>query len=306
MCHLAATLGQFTPAAGRAPWHGYEQGADGVYCRRRLTIEPWAQQAHRIGNIIARLHHPSPAEPSHHTGALSALFLGRRLLPYEYTRRFDIAKTMPGIWPHVRNVAADPFGAARFAGHSLRRRFLAARKYPSIIIAPRVGPFTLDVHAEQLPNAESRVGLARTADLFGTPQLRIDWHCRPEDLRTVSVGMGLMAGALAAGGHGKLAFDCGEDEASLQREGAYGGHHLGTARMSESPQTGVVDANCRVHDVDNLYVAGGAVFATSSQANPTLTILALALRLADHLKPSLRARGMPSVQMASDRAALLV
>ncbi len=60
------------------------------------------------------------------------------------------------------------------------------------------------------------------------------------------------------------------------RYGAYGGHHIGTARMGSDPRTSVVDANCRLHSVRNLYIAGSAVFPTSSQANPTLTIVALA------------------------------
>ena len=61
-------------------------------------------------------------------------------------------------------------------------------------------------------------------------------------------------------------------------------HHSGTARMSETPKSGVVDANCRVHSVQNLYVAGSAVFPTIGYANPTLTIVALALRLADRIE----------------------
>jgi choline dehydrogenase-like flavoprotein len=66
---------------------------------------------------------------------------------------------------------------------------------------------------------------------------------------------------------------------------AIGGfHHMGTTRMASDPSAGVVDAHCRVHGVANLYVAGSSVFPTSGWANPTLTILALALRLADHLE----------------------
>lgn len=61
-------------------------------------------------------------------------------------------------------------------------------------------------------------------------------------------------------------------------------HHLGTARMAGDPRRGVVDADCRVHSVENLFIAGGAVFATAGYANPTLTIVALALRLSDHLR----------------------
>jgi choline dehydrogenase-like flavoprotein len=63
-----------------------------------------------------------------------------------------------------------------------------------------------------------------------------------------------------------------------------GPHHMGTTRMSSSPGEGVVDANCKVHSVDNLYVTGSSVFTTSGHANPSLTMLALTLRLADHLR----------------------
>jgi choline dehydrogenase-like flavoprotein len=65
-----------------------------------------------------------------------------------------------------------------------------------------------------------------------------------------------------------------------------GWHHMGTTRMSNNPKTGVVDANCKVHGIANLYVAGSACYPTSGAPNPTLTLVALALRLSDHLKIS--------------------
>ena len=61
-------------------------------------------------------------------------------------------------------------------------------------------------------------------------------------------------------------------------------HHIGTTRMSDSPKTGVVDKNCKVFDLSNLYIAGSSVFATSSIVNPTYTIVALSLRLGEYLK----------------------
>jgi choline dehydrogenase-like flavoprotein len=63
---------------------------------------------------------------------------------------------------------------------------------------------------------------------------------------------------------------------------------MGTTRMSDNPLRGVVDRNCKVHAVDNLYVAGSSVFPTSGASNPTLTLVALTLRLADHLKGRIR------------------
>jgi choline dehydrogenase-like flavoprotein len=73
----------------------------------------------------------------------------------------------------------------------------------------------------------------------------------------------------------------------MTRYGAYGGHHIGTARMGSDPNSSVVDADCRVHGIANLYVNGAATFPTSSQANPTLTLVALSLRMAEHLKTQL-------------------
>jgi choline dehydrogenase-like flavoprotein len=284
MCHLGGTVGVFTPAPGCRPWHGYERTADGVYCRRRLSIEPWAQRGWRIANVIARLQHPCLADPAHRTGAFSALYLARRLLPFEYAVRLAAPNGPAKSLPHLANIACDPFGTASLAWQMLRPRVLTGRRYPSLTVPPRSGRFTLDVHAEQLPNPASRIMLAGTTDRFGVPQLRIDWRYLPADINSVRVALGLFKQALAAGAHGALAFDPDLVEAGILRNGAYGGHHLGTARMSASPRTGVVDADCRVHGLANLYVAGGAVFATSGQANPTLTILALALRLADHLR----------------------
>lgn len=72
-----------------------------------------------------------------------------------------------------------------------------------------------------------------------------------------------------------------------EREETAGYHHLGTTRMGSSKEDGVVDLNCRVFDVDNLYIAGSSVFRTGGHANPTLTIVQLTLRLADHLMRAL-------------------
>ena len=65
-------------------------------------------------------------------------------------------------------------------------------------------------------------------------------------------------------------------------------HNMGTTRMNENPRLGVVDPNCKVHGISNLFMAGGSVFPTGGFANPTLTLIALAIRLADHLKDKMR------------------
>jgi choline dehydrogenase-like flavoprotein len=122
------------------------------------------------------------------------------------------------------------------------------------------------------------------------PRISIDWRYTDIDVETVSRAMALLAADFRENGVGDLKYDAANLESEITRYGAYGGHHIGTARMGKDPRTSVVDADCRIHGVENLFVAGTAVFPTSSQANPTLTAVALALRLADRLKRSEAAR----------------
>jgi choline dehydrogenase-like flavoprotein len=85
-------------------------------------------------------------------------------------------------------------------------------------------------------------------------------------------------------GFGRLRYDLSEDDSTWPDDLLGNAHQMGTTRMHRDPKLGVVNENCRVHSMANLYVAGSSVFPTSGSANPTLTIVALALRLADHIK----------------------
>lgn len=287
MCHIAGTLGNVTLDVPRDDvWQGYEVAPDGTYCRRRLAATPETQAEFGLASSVVRLHFPSIADPAHRTGALSALYLAKPFISYEYAKRLASGPP-PSLttWlRHVANLVRDPFATAGFLLHWARYRTLATRKFPSVIVRPRANRFTLDYHAEQQPNPQSRVTLARETDALGMPRLRIDWRYTDLDVRTARETMRLLQADLAAWGHGRLTYDPDDVERLITREGAYGGHHIGTTAMGASPATSVVDADARVHGMNNLYVAGSAVFPTSSQANPTLTIVALALRLADHLK----------------------
>ena len=103
-----------------------------------------------------------------------------------------------------------------------------------------------------------------------------------DDIALVMKGQRVMDAALRRAGLGYIE---PEKYDELPPPGIRGGyHHMGTTRMSADPTRGVVDAACRVHGVSNVYVAGSSVFPTSGFANPTLTLVALAIRLADHLK----------------------
>ncbi|MFC7610872.1 GMC family oxidoreductase [Teichococcus aestuarii] len=140
------------------------------------------------------------------------------------------------------------------------------------------------MNAEQVPNADSRVTLTGERDAYGLPRLQVDWRLHRQDIDSLVRSMRVARDAFARSGTATLTFDDATIEDEVRASTPVGGHHIGTARMAESPRDGVVDAHCAVHGVPNLYVASAAVFPTSSHANPTLTIVALALRLADHLK----------------------
>jgi choline dehydrogenase-like flavoprotein len=281
--HIAGTIGAFTPTGGAASvWNGYDVADDGTYCRRRLALGEAAQRRHRVGAFVARLHHPRIGDPAHRSGPLSALHLGRALVPRQFRKRLD--PQAGGTVRHLANAMREAPAVARFGWNMAVRRRLAARKYPSVVVQPPGGVFSLDVHAEQLPNRASRVTLARDdRDALGMPRLVADWRYLPEDVATVRTGLTLLAEDLVRSGSGTLIWDDTTVEAEMLRDGAYPGHHIGTARMGDDPATSVVDRHCRVHGVGNLHVVGAAVFPTSSQANPTLTAVALALRLADRL-----------------------
>ena len=139
---------------------------------------------------------------------------------------------------------------------------------------------------EQVPNPDSRVTLAGERDLLGLPKIRLDWRLTEQDRRSVVEHMRSLAMEYGALGIGRMLLGV-EDDGQWPAEVTGGAHHMGTTRMHDDPKQGVVDRNCRVHGVDNLYVAGSSVFTTGGAANPTLTVVALALRLADHLKTRL-------------------
>jgi choline dehydrogenase-like flavoprotein len=150
----------------------------------------------------------------------------------------------------------------------------------------------LSVRAEQAPNPASRVFLQDECDALGMPKLALDWRFSALDKRTLRVVATQLGAELESAGAGRVEVEPWlEDDAvpwatdPLIGNHSIGGyHHMGTTRMASDRRAGVVDATCRVHGVENLYVAGSSVFPTSGWANPTLTILALALRLGDYLE----------------------
>jgi choline dehydrogenase-like flavoprotein len=143
--------------------------------------------------------------------------------------------------------------------------------------------------SEQAPNPQSRVSLSDEKDRLGLNRPRLDWRLTDLDKRGLSLLPRLLGMELGRLNLGRVRLaDWLQGNGFEAAKGLGGGpHHMGTTRMSDDPKRGVVDRNCRIHGNANLYVAGGSVFPTSGYNMPTLTIVALALRLADHLKTRL-------------------
>jgi hypothetical protein len=145
-------------------------------------------------------------------------------------------------------------------------------------------------NAEQALNPASRIALLETTDAFGLNQVDVHWELSELDHRSIRLGTLGFAAHLAEKDMGRMRiYDWVLAEPpALPHLGAHLGnvtswHHMCTTRMSNDPKTGVVDADCRVHGISNLHLGGSSVFSSPGYANPTYTIVQLALRLADHL-----------------------
>lgn len=137
------------------------------------------------------------------------------------------------------------------------------------------------VRPEAPPLRDSRLRLGEGKDAYGNPRSHLQWKLSGDIVRTVRKTMEEIALELGRRGYGRLFLD---DEALERGVLSPGYHHMGTTRMHDDPRQGVVDRHCKVHGLENLYVAGSSVFPTGGVANPTYTLVALALRLAEHLK----------------------
>lgn len=153
--------------------------------------------------------------------------------------------------------------------------------------AGRLPLYRIYCRSEQAPNSSSRVLLDGATDALGVPRANLDWRLTSQDTDSIEKACLLFARSVGRSGIGRV-WVPGASPPTWTDRIVGGPHHMGTTRMSASPRFGVVDPDCRVHGLDNLYVAGSSVFPTGGYANPTLTLLALAFRLADHLKGVLR------------------
>lgn len=159
-------------------------------------------------------------------------------------------------------------------------------------ISHRVGKATglwrrtmLQIHCEQSPCSTNAITLSDQRDAFGLFRTKLDWRISAQELHTIRTFAGVAQSGFAKHGFGTLTTppEFFNEDAAVLSVCRDSNHHMGTTRMSASASDGIVNTDLRLHGVRNGYVCSSSVFPTGGSSNPTHTIIALAMRLADHL-----------------------
>lgn len=272
--------------------YDFERDNEGVYCRRRFWLTPEAQEKHRTCNVVGFFFRNVSGSSEHRNAMVSTVLLVKTLLggASKGPRRFYriLKDQRKELLTHLMIVLKDgPSIFGQLAAVAYTRLF-QKRRLPMVLPPAKGNHFPLFFQTEHAPDPESRVVLDESeVDDFGMPRLEARIRFSELDFRTISTFIQLFKHRLESSGLGT--FHLSDDEKAFlenpsRQEFNSNSHNIGTTRMASSPEAGVVDTDCKVFGIDNLYVAGSSVFPTSSHANPTLMIIALALRLADHLR----------------------
>jgi choline dehydrogenase-like flavoprotein len=265
----------------------FQRTHDGVYARRMITATRTTRAEFDLPNVNVTFWNPDPHDPSHGDGLLSLYALLKSTMV-----RFDLTDKVAGahrahtardlfLKEHLRNILATAprttFAAARW----LTDRRLRQRKIPALLAAGRAGVIRLRFDAEQSADPANRLEPLRQVDAFGLPRVRVHFRVSDADKDGYYRTLELVASEFARRGFGTVELPGREAFGHLQITD--GTHQMGLLRMADDERSGVVDPWCRVHSMQNLYVASSAVFPTSGAAPPTLTLVALALRTASKL-----------------------
>jgi choline dehydrogenase-like flavoprotein len=261
MEHVGAPIGHLILSADDVPTQFYTNFAhefvvDGITSQAGLILRPEVRREKGLLNTIVTLETAQPAG----LGAVNSL-------KHSITTGMMPASLTEDLLEVIRNLEEI---ASYYYQKKIRQQL------------PATDTFTLFARAEQAPNPDSRIILSpKLKDALGMPSLKLNWSITDLDVHSMRQTALVIGQEAARAGIGRVRLADWLQEGSAHPAGIVGGghHHMGTTRMSSDPKTGVVDADCRVHGVNNLFIAGSSVFPTAGFANPTHTIVAMALRL---------------------------
>lgn len=291
MAHLDGTYAALNPTNRDSLRADFERDANGVYCRRRWWIPEPVQHSHELLNTIFFLYH-SGNQVGHRDVLFSSRYVAKSVLSVMGQGSVGGAvRKMRELAPSMREHAVNIMGNGLLQIPELIRlglKRLSKRRLPFVLPSKQTVYWGLYFQAEQRPNRESRVYLsASEKDAFGIPRAEVHIAFTDEDVDSVVAAHTLFVDAFRQKQLGDIIYSEDGLRQFLRKQISgfnSSAHHIGTTRMSDNPRTGVVDKQSKVYGLANLYVAGSSVFPTGGHANPTLTIVAHALLLADHIK----------------------
>jgi choline dehydrogenase-like flavoprotein len=264
---------------------------DGGVPERRLTISRAKQMSERLLNVAFWPNAALFFDPSHGDGVLSAAFLALaiprigNLVAGGGVRRSYLGSGPRQLGAHVRNIVRSPGATIAGLGQLLWNRIMSRPGLGARARDTGLGVYALQYHAETEPKWESRVCLSDKIDRFGVPELSINLMFSENDAASIVRSHDVLDKALRDAGMASIDYLDPPDRraTNVLSQARDGYHQLGTTRMGNDPSKSVVDKDCRVHGIGNLFVASSSVFPTSGHANPTLLATTLGVRLAEHL-----------------------
>lgn len=265
---------------------------DKTYIRRRISFNKEYLLKHKLLNTVFWLDNPSLADPSHKNGVLSAAFLALKtpilssvLAPKAIRDRLthNIKKISKAA--HFKNILFSPISTLNFIISFVYKKYFAKIKIPGFFIESKINTYALHFHAEQIPNLNNSITLSNEKNVFGLNKIKINLNWNEKDITSVLEAHECLDKLLQKYGIGHLEYLYPKDEitAQITKESIDGFHQIGTLKMGKNYNEGATDSLGKLYGIDNLFIASSAVFPSSGQANPTLLIVALAIRQAEYL-----------------------
>lgn len=266
--------------------YGFFRDSDGVYCRRRFQFSEELLMRKNLLNTAIWLDNPLYFEPKHRSGAMSFMylamlmpFLGKRLAPPAIAHSITKGK-VTGIAQHLGNVARGLPNSLFTPASIFFQRYCLKRKLPGVFLYSPTNQYALHFHAEQVPHPANRMELDPDGET-----LHIHYELTDADVQSVITLHQVLDQWLRSCNCGELVYWYSPEELpnAIREMSRDGIHQVGTTRIADSAQQGVLDRNLKVWGTLNVYVCSSSAFPTSGQANPTFYLGAFGVRLAHHL-----------------------
>lgn len=265
-----------------------------TYVRRRLTFTEQMQRANALPNIAFWFDNAALADASHGSGILSAAYLALaspigKLLAPEAIRKRVVGSRVRQPLAHLRNCVFNPVSTTVEVTKYLSQRYARQPRIPGFFVKSPTNHYAIHFHSEQIPSTSSLISLSEERDALGMRRASVELRWSDQDVDGVIRAHQKLGEALKKCGVGDLQFHVPLEQlpSLVHSESADGYHQIGTLRMAAHPGEGVTDHRGCVFGTSNLFVASSALFPTSGQANPTLSMVAMALRQASFIKSAI-------------------